>query len=132
MLTPKGDRTAALAGAFLFCVLVGGCVEWTGSYQDYLESGPRYLIPLAVIAITGLVLALATEITTRAIGIALTLAFPTITLIRVLIDTRQDPTSHNLAPFEVAIAFFIGLVAAWPTTLIGRSIRTLAHRRRAV
>ncbi len=132
MLTPKGDRTAALAGAFLFCVLVGGCVEWTGSYQDYLESGPRYLIPLAVIAVTGLALALATEITTRAIGIALTLAFPTITLIRVLIDTRQDPTSHNLVPFELAIAFFIGLLAAWPTTLIGRSIRTLAHRRRAV
>ncbi len=131
MMTPKGDRAAALAGAFVFCVLVGGCVEWARSYQEYMQGGPASLIVLGVIAAKGFVLALATEISTRAIGIVLNLAFPTVVLTRVLMDTAQDPTSHNLVPIELAFALVIGLFAAWPATWLGRGIRTRARRRRA-
>lgn len=130
-MTPKGDRVAALAGAFVFCVLVGGCVEWTRSYQAYMESGPGSLIALGVIAATAFLLALATEIRTRTIGIVLNLAFPTIILIRVLMDTSKHPTTHNLFPIEIAFAFIVGLLAAWPATWLGRSVRTLVRRRRA-
>jgi hypothetical protein len=87
---------------------------------------------LGEIAATGFGLALATEISTRAIGIVLNLAFPTTILIRVLIDTAKDPTTHNLFPIEIAFALVVGLLAAWPATWLGRSIRTLVRRRRAV
>jgi hypothetical protein len=132
MMTPKGDRAAALAGAFVFCMLVGGCVEWARSYQAYMEGGPESLIVLGVIAATGFVLALTTDISTRAIGIVLNLAFPTIILIRVLMDTAKDPTTHNLFPIEIVLALIIGLLAAWPPTWFGRSVRTLVRRRRAL
>jgi hypothetical protein len=132
MMTPKGDRAAALAGAFVFCVLVGGCVEWARSYQEYMQGRPASLIVLGVIAATGFVLALATEISTRAIGIVLNLAFPTTILVRVLMDTSQDPSSHNLFPIEIAFALVVGLLAAWPATWLGRSIRTLVRRRRVI
>jgi len=132
MMTPKGDRAAALAGAFVFCVLVGGCVEWARSYQEYMQGGPASLIVLGVIAATGFVLALATEISTRAIGIVLNMTFPTTILIRVLIDTAKDPTTHNLFPIEIAFALVVGLLAAWPATWLGRSIRTLVRRRRVI
>jgi len=92
----------------------------------------HWLIVLGVIAVTAFVLALATDISTRAIGIVLNLAFPTTILVRVLMDTSQDPTSHNLFPIELAFALIVGMLAAWPATWLGRSVRTLVHRRRAL
>ena len=42
---------------------------------------------------------------------------------RVVVDTMRDPTSHNLWPFEVVIAFMVGLAGAVPGALIGSAIR---------
>lgn len=41
---------------------------------------------------------------------------------RTVIEGIQDPTSHNLWPFEVIIAAFIGVACALPGALVGRFI----------
>jgi ABC-type branched-subunit amino acid transport system permease subunit len=51
-------------------------------------------------------------------------AVPAVVTLRVQVDVMRDSTSHNLWPFEVVIAVFVGGVAALAGTLLG----TLALR----
>ena len=48
---------------------------------------------------------------------------------RVVVDTARDPTSHNLWPFEMVIAFALGLAGAVPGALIGSTFRRLLGER---
>jgi hypothetical protein len=42
---------------------------------------------------------------------------------RIAVDTARDPTSHNLWPFEIVIAGFVGAVAAGLGITIGALVR---------
>ena len=44
---------------------------------------------------------------------------PLAVLIRVIVETSTDPTSHNLWPFEVVIAAALGLACSLVGTLLG-------------
>jgi len=44
---------------------------------------------------------------------------PCMILARVAYETNADPTSHNLWPFEVVIAAFVGCSAAFVGSLLG-------------
>ena len=46
-------------------------------------------------------------------------AIPAVVIVRVVVDGLRDSTSHNLWPFEVAIAVVVGGVAALAGTLLG-------------
>jgi hypothetical protein len=48
---------------------------------------------------------------------------------RVVVDTTRDPTSHNLWPFELVIAFLVGLAGTVPGTLIGSVFRRMLGKR---
>jgi len=54
-------------------------------------------------------------------------AVPSAVMARVLFDTWQDPTSHNLWPVELIIATAVGLAAAGGGALLG-SIPALISR----
>jgi hypothetical protein len=55
-------------------------------------------------------------------------AFPAIVVVRVVIDGAQDPTAHNLWPFEVVLAMVTGMVMTFPAAAIGGLLRRLTHR----
>jgi hypothetical protein len=44
-------------------------------------------------------------------------------MIRVVVDTMQDPTDHNLWPFELIFAAVVSLVAVVPGLLVGALVR---------
>ena len=44
---------------------------------------------------------------------------PAVVIVRVLVDGLRDSTSHNLWPFEVVIAAFVGVAAAFVGALLG-------------
>jgi hypothetical protein len=46
-------------------------------------------------------------------------AVPAVVMARVVVDGFRDSTSHNLWPFEVVIAVFVGGLAALAGTLLG-------------
>lgn len=69
---------------------------------------------------------------------AAALGFILAVMARVIYDTRIDPTSHNLFPFEIIIAFFIsfttsllGGFAGWSLAkIVGREKGSLKKKRR--
>ncbi len=53
---------------------------------------------------------------------------PAVVMVRVAVDVSRDSTSHNLWPFEVVIAVFVGGAAALAGSLIG-SLMSLRSRK---
>ena len=54
-------------------------------------------------------------------GVGLGLAV--LVVVQIVVDYRRDPTSHNLAPFEIAMALIIGLPPAVLGVVLGRIVR---------
>ena len=54
---------------------------------------------------------------------------PAVIMVRVVVDGLRDSTSHNLWPFEVVIAVFVGGVASLAGTLVGSVVLRLSRRR---
>jgi hypothetical protein len=50
---------------------------------------------------------------------------PAVVIVRVLVDGLRDSTSHNLWPFEVVIAAFVGGAAAFVGALLGSVVLRL-------
>ena len=50
---------------------------------------------------------------------------PGVVLIRVLVEGMRNPASHNLWPFEVAIAILVGVVCAVPGAVAGVLLKKL-------
>ena len=56
---------------------------------------------------------------------------PLAVLARVIVETGRDPTSHNLWPFEIAIAAGLGLACALAGTLLGSLLLLRSSKRPA-
>jgi hypothetical protein len=54
---------------------------------------------------------------------------PAAVLSRVIIEAVKDPTSHNLWPFEVIIALFVGFPCALAGGLAGSIVAKLISKR---
>lgn len=46
-----------------------------------------------------------------------------VVIVQIILDTARDPTSHNLAPFEILLALFFGLPPAVLGVLLGNFVR---------
>ena len=55
---------------------------------------------------------------------------PAVVMVRVVFDGFRDSTSHNLWPFELVIAAFVGGVAAFAGALLGSAVSRLSRRER--
>lgn len=58
-------------------------------------------------------------------------AVPAAVLLRVVVEVVQDPTSHNLWPFEVVIAMLVGAAAAVIGALLGSLLLWVERRGKA-
>jgi hypothetical protein len=55
---------------------------------------------------------------------------PAVVMVRVMVDCSRDPTAHNLWPFEVFIAVFVGGGAALAGSVLGTLILLLFRGKR--
>ena len=56
-------------------------------------------------------------------------AVPAAVLIRIIVETTTDPTSHNLWPLEIAIALALGLGCSLAGTALGSLLLTRSSKR---
>lgn len=125
-MKPKLSRW--LLGACMAALLAVGIPFWQVPYSKV--SLPNTLMaPGLLVVVIGAALA-------RAVGQSrfmttlwvVGLTVPAVVVARVFVDTSLDPTSHNLWPFEVVIAAFVGWFAAAAGAAIG-SVPMLLSRR---
>lgn len=122
-------KTLWLVGAFALCFFVEGWVLWRGSYVEYIERGWHWeLSPL--MACVAIVLTWIIGILIIPTALVVGSTFPTAIFVRIVLDGIQDSTTHNLMPFEVALAFVFGMIVAFPAAGIGWLLRRITYRRR--
>jgi len=112
-------RSCAGVVALVAGMLVVGVPFWATPYREVsLPSaivGPgSYVVTLAAL----LLCAVAREWFWRAVAFA-GAAMPLAVVARVAVETTIDPTTHNLFPFEVAIALGVGFAYAAPGAAAG-------------
>jgi hypothetical protein len=116
-----------LAGAFVFCFFAEGWIWWRGTYQEYLQSGLPWE---AIVLLAGAAFVLPSVCGAGIIPSAITIGcvFPAVIAVRVVLDGLQNPTDHNLWPFEVVFASVIGMGIAFPAAVIGWLLRRIVSR----
>ena len=62
---------------------------------------------------------------------AMALSMPVVVAARVVADTAADPTSHNLWPFEIALAMLVGFPCAIVGAMVGTWLAFRALRRKS-
>ena len=114
---------AGLGAAFLAGFFLVGVPYWRIPYNKATFGN---IVGGAVL--TGIV-ALVARVVVRArfavLVVVVAAAVPFAVFARVVADGMRDPTSHNLWPFEVAIAWVVGFAGAVPGALVGSGLRRL-------
>lgn len=123
VLQSPGARAFAACGTAAF--LAAGVPWWLAPYNRFAFSHPVAL--LGSLAFVGISAGFAGW---SPLGLGRTVlaaggAVPAAVMVRVLVDTTRDPTSHNLWPFEVVFAGLFGLAVAFGAGLLGRLFRSV-------
>lgn len=120
-------RIRLVAIAALGC-LAAGFVLWPIPYDDVAMLSRDFLTPYAIAGVVAAVAARLAihESTLRTAGL-ISAGFASATGLRAIVDLVGDPTSHNLLPFELAIAAVVGFLAG----LAGAALTWKLGRRKA-
>lgn len=116
-----------LVGAFVVSFFAVGIPYWRVPYSEVS-------LPTTLMA-AGLVVVVLAAAVVRFLGrhgflaslLVVALAVPAVVIARVAVDTARDPTSHNLWPFEVFIAWMVGLLASLVGVALGSVPALLAR-----
>ena len=115
-----------LLAGFGLCYLTLGIPYWQLPYN---EDPPSSLSSLGLVLLLGA--GVATRLLTPASWFRCTLfvgaSIPALVMTRVVIDTASDPTTHNLWPFELAIAAVCGFGPAALGSWIGGLCRRMLN-----
>jgi hypothetical protein len=118
-------RSTPLHIAFVVVFFVMGLPYWRIPYSSASLPnslwGPAMLVLLAAPVA---VLVLSKNTFARTSGV-IGLAVPAMVMARVVVETFQNPTTHNLWPFELVIASAVGLAVASVGSLAGLVIARL-------
>ena len=117
--------------AFLIAFIGVGFRYWQVPY-------PKLSLPDSLYG-PGLVAVGVVALMARAFGLArfwkvwllIAASVPLAVLARVIVETSRDPASHNLWPFEIAIAAGLGLAFALVGTLLGSRFLLRSSKRPA-
>ena len=114
--------------AFAAVTLAAGIPYWRLPY-DEINRGHFAILPGALLlGFLTLILVVAEVARVKPIAVTMLLCVPTIGVVSIIKDTATDPTSHNLWPFEVAIAAVFGALVVVPAVLLGLAARWLMAR----
>jgi hypothetical protein len=116
---------AVAAACALGCLLLAGVPYWALPYRSADLPSSLYGPGLAAVTIAAAALRMAWPHRWRTTALLLAFAVVAVVGIRVAVDVARDPTSHNLFPFELAIAGAVGAAAA----LAGIGLGAFANRR---
>jgi hypothetical protein len=121
-------KNHGLSIAFVASFLAVGVPYWLIPYNKI--SLPDTLITpgLLVVGFSALMLYLFKVARSRKVIGIIGSSVPAAVLARVLVETWEDPTSHNLWPFEVIIALMLGLSCALAGAIVGSLFARLVRR----
>jgi hypothetical protein len=106
--------------------IAGGLPFWPVPYYSIDLSKPEFLGQWIVAGIiAGGIPAALSNLSMHRSAALLGAGFGMAVLARVLFETIQDPTTHNLWPFEVAISVAVGLLAGIAGTLLVYLVRLI-------
>jgi hypothetical protein len=116
-----------LIGCCLLCFFATGTMWWGGSYQEYNRSDFRWgTVPILAGAALFLSWIIGAGILPS--GFMVSCVFPAVVMTRVVLDGLENPTNHNLWPFEIAVASAMGMAMAFPPAVVGGVLRRFTHR----
>ena len=118
-------RTAWLASGFTAGLLLTGISYWRLPYNANFFADAGILLGLGGLALVTAMLAYAGIARLGCLFGLMIGAFPAAVALRVAVETAQDPTSHNLWPFELIIMAVFSLVAVVPGLIVGVLLRRL-------
>jgi hypothetical protein len=121
----KSTNIAYVIAAFVVAFFVTGIPYWQIPYSQASLPNSLYNLSLVVVCAASLTLRLLSKVSFRQAILAAGLAVPAMIMARVIVETSQDPTSHNLWPFEIVIASAVGLVVSLAGSLAGGLIAKL-------
>ena len=108
-----------LIGAMLVAVLAVGIPYWQVPYAQVSIPNTLMAPGLFVVALAAALVRFAGKHGFLASWLFVAVAVPVAVMARVAVETSTDPTSHNLWPFEVALAWFVGLLASLAGVALG-------------
>ena len=111
--------TLWLAAGFAAGVLLMGIPFWQLPYNHEGFIYPGLIIGLVALGVVTAMLAVLDIARTRRIFWTMMSAFPAAIAIRVAVEVAQDPTDHNLWPFEIVYGYVMSLAAVVPGLLVG-------------
>jgi hypothetical protein len=120
-------RFLGLLWSFLVGFLVVGVPYWRIPYNKATSSA--VMGGAVLIGVIALIAGVLIEARFSRVVLVLAAAVPAAVMARVVVDTMRDPTSHNLWPFELVIAFMVGLAGTVPGTLLGSVLRRMLGKR---
>jgi hypothetical protein len=120
-------RTLCLASGFAAGLLLTGVPYWRLPYNANFFADPLVLAGFAGLGVVTAVLAASCVARLPQVFWVTLAAFPAAMAIRVVVETAQDPTDHNLWPFELILAALFSLVAIVPGLLVGALARRLGR-----
>lgn len=118
-----------IIGGLLLCLLVIGVPYWLMPYNDVTLPTAILGPGLLAIAILALVLRSMKKMTFWRIVIISGAVVPAAVFLRVIWEVIAEPTSHNLWPFEIIIAVFVGAIPALAGALFGNLILFLDRKK---
>jgi hypothetical protein len=118
-----------LAVAFVASFLAVGIPYWQIAYANVSLPDTLYSPALLVVCVASAASRVLGKAKLPAAIFIVGAAVPAVVLARISVDTFADPTSHNLWPFEVVIAKFIGLVCSSVGALAGGVSRLFSRNK---
>ncbi len=115
--------TLWLALGFAVGLLLMGIPFWQLPYNHQGFVYPGLLVGLAGLAVITAGLAASGQASLKKVFWTMISAFPAAIAIRVAVEVAEDPTDHNLWPFERIYGFVMSLMAVVPGLLIGALVR---------
>ena len=115
--------------AFLVALIGVGFRYWQIPYPQVSLPDSLYgpgLVAVGVVAVMARAFGLARF---WKVWLVIAASVPLAVLVRVIVETGRDPTSHDLWPFEIAVAAGLGLAGALAGTLLGSLFLLRSSRR---
>jgi hypothetical protein len=117
-----------LAAAFVIGFFAVGIPYWQVPYSKVSLPSTLYGFGVVAVAILAAAARLLSNARLRTVILVIGAAVPAAVLVRVVVETTNDPTSHNLWPFELVIAAVVGLVCSSAGAIAGSLISVFSRR----
>lgn len=112
-----------LAAAFITTTLIVGAYWWPPSY-DEIQLIPSWWVFALIAVLVAVTFAVKDLKNSMLVGVAAACGAIAAIVVRIAFDVVGDPTSHNLWPFELALA---GIFIV-PSALLGAAVGMVARR----